>query len=197
MAKSSANDQIDDLLQRRKWKRARDLIESQLEADSNNHWLLTQLGVTFYEERKYVKALKHFKESLKMVDDCPLTLWNIAGTLDALGNPAGAARVYTQLLRSQTSSEDDPCWESKQWTASLKADCMYRLGITLEKLGRKQRAEKCYRQYLDLLLGGVEGLYSAEDVTQRIRRLRGNGSNGAAESQLKRAVNAALLASGL
>ena len=45
-----------------------------------------------------------------IVPDCPLTLWNLAGTLDALGKYVDAIRIYVRLLESDDSPETDPCW---------------------------------------------------------------------------------------
>ena len=75
---------IESLLEAEEWDAARRQIERDLERDPQNHWLLTQLGVTLYEEKRYADALKPLLESLDIVPDCPLTLWNLAGALDAL-----------------------------------------------------------------------------------------------------------------
>ena len=114
--------------------------------------------------------------SFALVPDCPLTIWHLAGTLDALGKPADAVPLFTWLLRSTTDA--DPCWESPEWANTLKADCVYRLGVCFQHLERPADAERCFRKYLDLLLGGVNGTYTPENVTRRVRGL--HASNGAA-----------------
>jgi len=159
--------------------------------------VLTQLGVIFYEQRRYQEALELFLTSRRIVSDCPLTLWNLAGALDALGKSAQAVRIYTWLLDSKKSPEEDPCWESKEWTDALKTDCVYRLGLCFQHMGKKHKAEQCYRQYLDLLLVGIEGSYSAEDVMRKIRGLHDAGRNGGADRELRKAVHATLQASGI
>ncbi len=113
------------------------------------------------------------------------------------GKSAEAVRIYAWLLESKKSPEDDPCWESKDWADALKTDCVYRLGVCFEHLRKKQKAENCYRQYLDLLLAGVEGSYSAEDVTRRIRGLHASDKNGGAGRELRKAVLSMLNASGI
>ncbi len=197
MAGKKLNDAVNDLFEREKWDEARRLLERERKKDPESHWVLTQLGVTYYEQRRYEEALELFLASREIVPDCPLTLWNLAGALDALGKSAGAVRIFTWLLESKKSPEDDPCWESKEWADALKADCVYRLGACFEHLGKKRKAEQCYRQYLDLLLAGIEGLYSAEDVTRRIRGLHHAAMNGGAERELRKAVHATLQASGI
>ena len=153
--------------------------------------------MTFYEQRRYEEALELFLASCDIVPDCPLTLWNVAGALDALGKSAQAVGVYTWLLQSKKSPEEDPCWESKEWTDSLKADSMYRLGVCFQHLGKKRKAEQCYRQYLDLLLAGIGGFYSAEDVTHKIQGLHDANHPNGADRELRRAVQATLQASGI
>ena len=182
MARNRFNTTINDLHRRGQWEKARKLLSKEVAKEPDNHWLLTQLGVTFYEQRHYEEALRLFLKSQSIVPDCPLTLWNLAGALDALGKHAQAVRIYRWLLESDTSPAQDPCWESDAWAEALKADCLYRLGVIHERRGRKRQAERCYRQYLDLLLLGVNGTYSADDVARRIRDFHvANAGNGAAD----------------
>src|SRR5438094_233377 len=85
MAPDKYKDKIGALLQRGAWEDARKLLERERERNPEDHWLLTQLGVTFYEQQHHDQALPLFQASLQIVPDCPLTLWNLAGTLDAIG----------------------------------------------------------------------------------------------------------------
>lgn len=185
---------INEFLDREAWDEARELLQREREREPENHWVLTQLGVTFYEQRRYEEAMELFQESWKIVPDCPLTLWNLAGTLDALGKPAEAVKQYTWLLQNSKSPGEDPCWESQEWTDSLLADCIYRLGICLGRQGKPQLAEGHFRQYINLLLAGINGAYPIEDAMCQIRKLHGNGAHRAAER--KKAIHVALQASG-
>jgi tetratricopeptide (TPR) repeat protein len=196
MRERDLSEKINSLIRQQSWDRARALLNKELEKSPKSHWLLTQLGVTWYEQRKYKQAMKFFLASARIVPDCPLTLWNLAGALDALGHPGGALRVYTLLLQSTTSHEDDSCWESQEWTDALKADCVYRVGTCLEKIGKNQKAKHCYQQYLNLLMTGIGGTYSEEAVMDRIRGLQGSGKRSAA-NDAKKAFSAALDALGL
>lgn len=195
--KKNFDSRLNQLFQEEKWTDARKLLERELEKNPASHWLLTQLGVTLYEQRKYRDALEMFLASLRIVDDCPLTLWNLAGAMDALGNHAKAIKIYTWLVESKRTAKDDPCWESNQWTDSLKADCAYRLGVCFEHLGKKEQAEECYRHYLNLLATGIEGQYSVEDVLDRIRSLQGAASRKATGRKLQKAFESTLRKSGV
>jgi hypothetical protein len=197
MARDRLSEKINELFHRCKWEAARKLLEAERDKNPDDHWVLTQLGVTFYEQRRYEEALQLFLESLKIVPDCPLTLWNLAGTLDALGKTTQAIHIYTWLLESNVSPEQDACWESKEWAEALKADCVYRLGVCFRHQGKKQKAEHCFRQYLNLLLAGIDGSYSTEDVMREIRGLHDTGKNGGAASELRKVVSSTLQASGI
>lgn len=197
MVRQQRNSKIEAHFQREEWEKARTLLEREREQDPANHWLLTQLGVTFYEQRRYDDALKLFLASRKLVADCPLTLWNLAGTLDALGMPARALRIYTRLLQSKQSSDDDPCWESKEWTDALKADCVYRMGVSFQQLGKKRKAEHCFREYLSLLSIEIAGSYSMADVQRRMRELHGTEKNGGVDRELRKAIASTLQVSGI
>ena len=169
MAPRTRNRRIEALLEQEKWDEARKLINKALADDPENHWLLTQLGVTYYEKRDYAESIRRFLSSLDIVSNCPLTLWNLAGALDAIGKPEAAVPIYAWLIRTNKSADDDPCWESKDWADALKTDCVYRLGLCFEHMNRRDSSEHCFRQYVNLLLAGMNGTYSMEDVARHIR----------------------------
>ncbi len=196
MAKDSLTATIDMLFKKGRWPEARALLEKEREKQPSDHWVLTQLGVAFYEERHYREALQLFLASQKVVPDCPLTLWNLAGTLDALGNPVEAVRIYTWLLESRQTATADSCWESKEWTEALKADCVYRLAACFQQMGRAGTAAHCYRQYINILASGIQGLYSSNDAMQQIQKLQATAPPNGSRRALKEAVNATLAASG-
>ena len=180
---STLSDKVNLLFRQEKWAKARKLLEGEREKAPTNHWVLTQLGVTLYEEHRYEEALQLFLASLELVDDCPLTLWNVAGALDSLDRHDEAVAIYTRLLEANISPDKDPCWESKEWADALKADCVYRLGLCFEHLGKREVAEHCYLQYMNLLATGIEGMYSVDDVLGKIRRL--SSKAGAEEREQK------------
>ncbi len=192
MSVNGFSKRVAELLQAENWTEARALLQKELEKDPANHWLLTQIGVTFYEQRQYKAALKIFLDSYRILDDCPLTLWNLAGTFDALGEVKKAIAIYTWLLESDKSPADDSCWESKEWTDRLKTDCVFRLGICFQKLGKQSVALDCFRQYLNLLSIGIDGLYSAEDVMKRIHGLSSTHQDAGTAQRVDQALKLAL-----
>ncbi len=176
MVASAINNQtVETLIEQGAWEEARKLIEQELLREPDNHWLLTQLGVTFYEQGRYRESLRPLLESLEIVPDCPLTLWNLAGALDALGKSEKAIEIYTWLLRSKKTAADDSCWESQEWADALKTDCVFRVGVCFQHLDNRESAENCFRQYINLLLAGQNGMYSVEEAAKHIRDLHGKG----------------------
>ncbi len=194
MSRDTLSNRVNLLFQQGKWVTARKLLEEEREKDPTDHWVLTQLGVTFYEQRRYQEALQLFLASLKIVRDCPLTLWNAAGALDSLARHDEAVHIYTWLLRAKTLPKKDPCWESKGWADALKADCVYRLGRCFEHLGKREVAKHCYHQYMNLLATGIEGTYSVDDVLGRVRSLSGNAGTEGRNKGLRDAIKSTLTA---
>ena len=186
MAKETFSDRINRLFRENEWREARRLLEAERAKDPENHWILTQLGVTYYEQRRYKEALRLFLKSKAIVQDCPLTLWNLAGAHDALGKHRAAIDIYTWLLERAKSPDEDPCWESKEWANALKTDCVYALGASYQRLGDQALAEHCYRQYIDLLLIGVEGSYPLEDARRHIQSLHTVPNGNEADAELKK-----------
>lgn len=187
---------IETLLREGAWEAARKQIERELKRQPDNHWLLTQLGVTYYEQGRYRESLTPLLDALRIVPDCPLTLWNVAGALDALGKPEVAVSIYTWLLRSNKSADDDPCWESAEWADFLKTDCVYRLGICFQHMGRRESAEHCFRQYINLIVAGMTGTYPIEDAARHIRELPGQGHQRP-EKELREAIKSTLRDAGV
>jgi tetratricopeptide (TPR) repeat protein len=183
---ASFSDKINGLFAKEEWAKARPLLEAELLKRPDDHWVLTQLGVTFYEQRHYEESLKLFLKSKEIVPDCPLTLWNLAGAFDALGKHADAINLYTWIVECTKSPEGDPCWESKQWADALKTDSVYRLGVCFQNLGNSPAAEFCYRQHVELVLTGAEGLYSIEDTRRRIQSLPCSKNGDGASVGLKK-----------
>jgi tetratricopeptide (TPR) repeat protein len=171
MAAGKIGKRIDDLIMAERWKDARALIEKALVTEPNSHWLLAQLGETYYEQQDYKKALRYLLDAFKIVPDCPLTLWHLAGTLDALGEHGVAVGLYTWLLESKKTPEDDSCWESVEWTDSLKTDCVYRLGLCFKHSGRDKLADYCLRRYISLQSMGHTGSYSVKDAKKQLQAL--------------------------
>ena len=108
---------------------ARTLIEKELVRDPESHWLLARLSTTFYEERQYEQALRQIERAYRLAPDCPLVLWDYAGTLDAVGRTAEAIELYGRLLgKGVEAVAYEECGEGISWAIALLTDCCFRLG---------------------------------------------------------------------
>ena len=76
---------IERLIEAEDWPAARRAIRAELRSDPENHWLLTRLGLTYYEEKDYKQALEWSRRAVGEAPNCPLVLWDYAGTLQMLG----------------------------------------------------------------------------------------------------------------
>ena len=53
--------EIELFIHSERWPEARTLILKQLESEPRNHWLITRLSLTYYEQRNYETALNYSK----------------------------------------------------------------------------------------------------------------------------------------
>jgi tetratricopeptide (TPR) repeat protein len=174
MKKSAFSKEINRLFAVEDWAAARALLEAERSkpGQENDHWLLTRLGTTYYEEGNYREALKWARQAHSVAPTCPLVLWDLAGTLDALGRSREALRVYLQLLgKGADELAEDECGEGRRWANALRADCVYRAALCLKHEGKKAEALKAFKDYLHLQDEGAGGIYTAADAEQHIKQL--------------------------
>jgi tetratricopeptide (TPR) repeat protein len=65
---------VEAALQADDWVGARKLIRTGLRSKPDDHWLLSRLALTFYEQRQYREALKLDLKALKIAPYSPLVL---------------------------------------------------------------------------------------------------------------------------
>lgn len=156
---------INNLLERESWDPARRLIKAELRRAPNDHWLLTKLGSTFYEERSYRRALKLSKQALAIQPRCPLVLWNYACALDMLGRDKDAIKVLKKLLdRGERDIAYGECGEGIRWARSLLNDCRYRIGRLHRDMGDLKSAVHALKDHLAHRAPGTPSLYSLARV---------------------------------
>jgi tetratricopeptide (TPR) repeat protein len=165
--------EIEKLIAAGNWKAARTLIRVALRKEPDSHWLLTRIGLTYYEEYKYGKALFYTERALQLAPNCPLALWDYAGALDMLGRTREAVYIYKRLVKR--GIEDiayGDCGEGLAWARGLVADCFYRLAKCYDELGRHKNSLDYYSRHLQLRGPGCRSIYSVSEVKARIKELR-------------------------
>ena len=156
-----------------------------LRKEPDSHWLLTRAGRDALRAAGIPEGPVLAFAIARIVPDCPLTLWHLAGTLDALGYSTEALRLFTWLLRSKKTPDDDPCWESIEWADALKTDCIFRMGLCFKHLDKNHEAAFCFRKYIDLCLLGMEGSYPMEEARRHLRQESPESNREVAKHELR------------
>lgn len=164
---------INRLFAQENWAKARSILEKEMAAEPDSHWLRTRLGTTYYEERNYERALEEIEQAYRRAPNCPLVLWDYAGTLHALGRTTKAIGIYGQLLAKGVDAvAHEECGEGVPWAMGLLTDCYYRLGICHAHLGEAAAAGKHFTAYIILsALSRVKSIYTVEEALARLRQL--------------------------
>jgi len=151
------------------WKTAREIIERQLKNDPDNHYLLANLSTTYYEEREYEKAYELIRDAFVIEPDCPLVLWNLAGSLEAIDRKDEAIVIWQELVnRGVKKVASGRCNEGIDWAKSLLADSKYRLGQAYEGLHEKEFAVKYLEEYLVDIGNGVNSIYGPNKAKEKL-----------------------------
>jgi tetratricopeptide (TPR) repeat protein len=163
---------IEKSIQLENWTLARKQILRELKNDPESHWLLTRLGLTFYEERNYGKALEISEQSLKLAPECPLVLWDYAGTLDQVGRENEAIKIWKGLIKKGAQRIAlDECGEGIRWSKSLIIDCKYRIAIAYKSLKKKSLAIEFMKDHLADRTSGTRSIYPLRMVRQKLNEL--------------------------
>lgn len=170
------SEQINDLFEREKWTEARRLLERRCKAEPLNHWLLTRLGTTYYEQEKYKKALEFSLQAYKAAPTCLLVLWDLASTYEMLGEDAKAARIYKKLFRLACRSlrgegEEEEHNEGPRWLNSLTTDCLYSVAGCLFRLGLPKEAHWFVREHLEWRIRGTKSIYPLKAARGLLREI--------------------------
>jgi tetratricopeptide (TPR) repeat protein len=164
--------QIESVIWRENWTQARRLIRVWLRRCPSNHWLLTRLGLTYYEQRQYRRALLYHRRAMRIAPHCPLVIWDYAGTLDMLGRKREALALFRRLLdRGEQRLAFGSCGEGVQWARSLITDCFYRVAGILEEQHQRKRALSAYKEHLARRKRGARSIYPRRDVVRRYEAL--------------------------
>ena len=163
--------EIEELIDAENWKGARQLIRAALRKEPDSHWLLTRLGLTYYEERNYEKALFYEAQALRLAPRCPLVLWDYAGTLDMLGQNRKSIAFIESCKRGVDKIANGECGEGMAWARGLVADCLCRIAKCYEKLGEQKKALSYYVRHLERRGPGSRSIYPIGEVKESGKRV--------------------------
>ncbi|MGC2301594.1 MAG: hypothetical protein WA476_22495 [Acidobacteriaceae bacterium] len=183
--KETSGKAIEHALEVEDWAGARKLIRAGLRSKPADHWLLTRLALTFYEQRQYRRALNLELKALQIAPYCPLVIWGYAGSLEMLGQTR-EARILFQWLVSwgEENLAYGECGEGIRWARSLIADCYYRIGLIWEEKGQRKRALRSYAEHLAYRRRGVRSIYPIRDVERHYEDVGGGQRTGFLAGQI-------------
>lgn len=164
---------IETLIERDDWIGARREIRAKLKEYPDDHWLLTRLGLTYYEQRNYKKALEIEEKAIKLAPNCPLVLWDYAGSLQALERHEEAIRIYRRIIAKGIDKVAyGECGEDKAWARGLIADCHYRLSESYRAIGQEKLSLKAFEKHLDLRGPGCHSIYPLKELNKEYKILK-------------------------
>jgi tetratricopeptide (TPR) repeat protein len=155
-----------------RWNTARRHIRIALRSNPNDHWLITRLSTTYYEQRAYKRALGYCLQAQALAPQCPLVLWDLACALEMSGNARRARKVFRSLIRlgvDRITAGD--CSEGTRWARGLIADCWYRLAKCEKTLGHLMVAASCIRRHMRLRGPHCHSIYSAVAIRAELKSI--------------------------
>src|SRR5260370_31402840 len=90
--------EIERLIEAKKWAKARALILEELVSAPTDHWHWMMLSLTYYEGRRYENSLTCAKRAVELQPDYPIALWHYAPALFMPRPAASALAIWTLLL---------------------------------------------------------------------------------------------------
>jgi tetratricopeptide (TPR) repeat protein len=159
---------IEHLIEKERWGDARAMLRAALKKEPEHHWLLTRLSLTYYEQRRYAKALKYAERAFASGPACPLVLWDYAGALQMVGRHSEALELYARIVTRDISDlASAECGEGRAWARGLVADAHYRASLSLRALGNEDASVSAFEQCLDQRGPGCRSIYRLDELGGR------------------------------
>lgn len=176
--KDNGISQIERLVEHGQWSEARALIQEELVFQPADHWLWFMLGLTYYEQKEYEKALRCSEWAVHLKPACPLALWHYAGSLLMCGRGESALAIWISLINmdlNEVAYGDHG--EGMDSALQLINDVQYRIGRYYQSIGRDNLARDSFRKYLHNCAHGVGSIYDTKQVNDYLTRIEA-GSHG-------------------
>ncbi|HVS39785.1 MAG TPA: hypothetical protein VMS17_29780 [Gemmataceae bacterium] len=180
--------EIEKLVDRKQWARARACAQEELIETPTDHWLWLTLSLTYYEQKHYEKALQCSKRAVEFQPDCPLALWHYAGSLYMSGREDSALAIWTILLDMDLEGVAyGECGEGMDWALQLINDVHYRVGRYYQWKENSDQARVSFEKYLHNRRHGVGSIYDVKKVEDYLAGLPSTADNGNSRTPGKRA----------
>ncbi len=180
--------EIEKLVERKQWARARALVQEELMSAPTDHWLWMTLSLTYYEQKKYEKALQCAKLGVEFEPTCPLALWHYAGSLYMSGREDAALTIWTILLDMDLEEVAyGECAEGMDWALQLINDVHYRVGRYYQWKKDPERARVSFEKYLHNRAHGVGSIYDKKLAEEYLALLTPAANHTKAGASARRA----------
>jgi tetratricopeptide (TPR) repeat protein len=164
--------ELEILIEARKWKQAEPLLLSELQDAPTDHWLWYTLSLAHYEQKRYDKAFACARRSVELQADCPLALWHLAGSAYMMGKEDMALAIWQIILdKDLTQIAEGDCGEGMDAAMRLVNDVHYRVGRLYQRQGKVDQARDAYQKYLHNREHGVESTYDGAEARKFLAKL--------------------------
>jgi len=169
---ASKMNQIEKYIEEEKWEKARKEILKELRSHKDDHWLIIRLSTTYYEEKKYKKAFELAAKALKLAPNCPLVLWDYAGTLNMLGRNIEAIKTYQKIIKKGVEKiAYEECGEGLLWAKALYTDSFYRLALCYSEIGNLKKFKEYFEKHLSSRGKGIPSIYKLVYVKKKYNQI--------------------------
>jgi len=163
------SEQVNKFHEIKDYQSAKELLILELESHTNDHWLLAELAISFYELRDYKTALTYSEKAINLAPDCPLTMDYHAIILFANEEPEKALEIWNKLLNKGVDEiAHGQCGEGKRFAKSLINDIRFRLGDVYLQLKNKEKALESYKSHLNNRQRGIYSNFTKREVKNEI-----------------------------
>lgn len=163
---------IQHSVKEKNWSEARSAIQEEIVFQPADHWLWFTLGLTYYEQHDYEKALKCSEWAVHLQPSCPLALWHYAGSLYMSGRGESALAIWISLINMDLEEvAHGEHGEGMDWALQLINDVQYRIGRYYQDVGRGDLAIASFRKYLHNRKHGVGSIYDSKSVEDFVHDL--------------------------
>jgi tetratricopeptide (TPR) repeat protein len=170
--KNSREMEYDRLCKGKKWEEARTILLNWLRDDPHNHWVLTNIGETYYEEKNYNKALEYEEQARREQSNCPLVLWDMIEALFALGRDEHAFQICKTIIhRGANRIAYGECGEGIRWARSLVNDCQYILGLIYASRDDFALASKYIKTHISKRNRNCVSIYNLREVKKDLAKI--------------------------
>lgn len=129
--------------------------------------------MTYYEERNYNKALEFDERAYKIAPNCPLVLWDYAGTLQMLHRHEESLKIFRGIISKGIDRiANGECGEGRAWARGLIADCHFRISLLYETLGNEDLSFKELDKHLSLRGPGCRSIYPLKQINSKYLTLK-------------------------